>query len=67
MQYSLRTLLIFMLIAGPLSARGWQRYIAYQDWKAERAQREEAKREQAKLLQLGSRSFPSIYSPAIHH
>jgi hypothetical protein len=31
MRFSLRTLLIFMLLAGPLCAFGWQKWRAYQE------------------------------------
>ncbi|QDU26425.1 hypothetical protein ETAA8_15030 [Anatilimnocola aggregata] len=35
LRFSLRTLLIAMLLAGPLCAVGWKKYVAWQEWKAE--------------------------------
>ena len=37
MRFSLRTLLIVMLLAGPLCAFGWTNWKAYQAWREEQA------------------------------
>lgn len=37
MRYSLRTLLLVMLLAGPLCALGWSQWTAYLAWRAEQA------------------------------
>ena len=53
MRFSLRTLLILMLLAGPLGALGWKEWLAYRERVAE-ARAKELER-QAILLQVNRR------------
>lgn len=68
MRFSLRTLLIVMLLAGPLSAYGWQEWREYQEWIAVQCEREPSiawKRAIINARQVQTSSMANCFSDQI--
>ncbi|WP_254512119.1 hypothetical protein [Anatilimnocola floriformis] len=49
MRFSLRSLLILMLVAGPLCAFGWSNWQAYRTWREEQATKHAFAKKQTSL------------------